>query len=87
MKPNDLASIRDVSVIGNFLPYIEREIEALTTAIDNKAYVAVAEGTLTPEKAVNYWIEKAAFRKLLQKFNLRVRVGQSVGTGTSELDK
>ena len=79
MKPEDLALIRQGAEIQNFKPYIDDEVASMQKAVVNSVLGAVNSGTLTPEMALSKWMEYIAYLKLNQKFDQKIKVGQSVG--------
>lgn len=81
-----LGKVRDASIIRNILPYIETEISDLTNIINHKAYFLIEQGKMTNEIALNLWLEKNAYRKLLSRIKKRITIGQTAGQ-TAPLDK
>lgn len=63
--------------VGAVLPHIEQEIDRMARALDNRMMAAIAAGKLTPEMAVEGWMERAACAKLLKNFQSIVRLGQN----------
>lgn len=78
-NPNDMSKIRDIAPMLALVPYLEAEIAQLEHALEVKVFRQLNEGTLTPEAAFYAWQEKAAYRRLLTRFQARIRGGQSAG--------
>jgi hypothetical protein len=76
--PEQMSTIRRGAEMSNMLPYISSEIEGMMKSVQNKVFVAIANGTLTPEMAVSTWHEMAAYRNLLKRYETHVRVGTSL---------
>lgn len=62
---------RHQAVIENALPVLEFEINRMTTAVEQRAYTAIADSKLTPELAQQLWAEHHAYRILLRRFSFR----------------
>lgn len=78
-KPQDLSRIKDAAALQGFLPFLRAEVEQMDAALENRILAQMQHGTLTPEAAVQAWQEKFAYKRLLSRFEGRIRAGQSVG--------
>lgn len=85
MKNDNLAQIRDAAIMQSMQPYLKHEVDAMQKAVVNRVGVDIAQGTLTPEKALLYWLEYNSFGKLLGRFDKSIRVGQAVAASNLEL--
>lgn len=66
---------RDGVAMAGVLPYIEAQIDTLARALDHRMISAAANGTMTPELALEGWMERIAYSKLLKHFQTVVRMG------------
>lgn len=62
---------RHQAVIQNALPVLEFEIGRMRTAVEQRAYTAIANSVLTPELAQQLWSEHHAYTTLLRRFSFR----------------
>lgn len=79
VAPEEMAKISEGARLAGFLPYIEQEVAKMERMVENKAYLHIMKGTLTPEMALNYWLEKKAYHSLLTRFEQKVKIGQLAG--------
>ena len=74
------AEIRRLSrngvAMSGVLPYVEDNIAAMARALDNRMLSAITNGTMTPELALEGWMERAAYSKTLKHFQTVVRMGE-----------
>lgn len=63
----------------NFLPYLEEEINKMRDTVEAKVAKHIREGTLTPELAYNYWMERHSYTTLLGRFATKARVAAAQG--------
>lgn len=75
-----LIAVRDSAHIDALLPYLRVELERLEAGVEARAASALAAGTLEPQLAVNLWVEKLSYRKLMRNLEARVKVGHAAGT-------
>lgn len=85
MKSEDLSAIRQGAELANMLPVIEAETARQEKALENRVLMELSKGTLTPEAALQAWMEKAAIRRLLSSFQSKVRIGQTIGEANAKL--
>ena len=78
-KVEDMAAAKDLSHLIGVLPHLEYEINRMNVALDNRIFTLLEHSELTPELALQAWMEKNANRKLLSRFNQRIQIGQSSG--------
>lgn len=79
VDPIAMRQIRDVSVFENMLPYLRDHVEKQLRALDNRVMTRLEEGNLAPQDALNAWIERNMWRKLLNSFEKSIKIGQSAG--------
>ncbi len=77
--PQQLGSVRDGLLIAGFLPYLQQEVAKMCQGVETRMSDAQAKAELTPELALNGWLEVFAARRLLRRFESMVKVGQSQG--------
>lgn len=88
MKEDELASISTGVKLQGMLPYLSAELEAYKSSIENKVLMEIEKGTLTPDKALFYWMQLVAQKRLLQRLQMKITVGQYIGEkNSSVLDK
>ena len=63
----------------NILPEIEDFLSKIEEAQERKVFAALDKGELTPQAALNAWIEKRLMRQLYSRFAQRVKIAQTVG--------
>lgn len=63
----------------NFLPYLQEEIVKMQTAVESKVAQHIKEGTLTPELAYNYWMERHSYTTLFGRFETKARLAAAQG--------
>jgi hypothetical protein len=68
---------RNGAAMSGMLPYLEDNLAALARALDNRMMSAINAGTMTPELALEGWMERAAYAKLLKHFQSVVRMGEN----------
>lgn len=79
LQPSELGEIRDGARMQQMLPYVKAEVEKSMRAIENTVLSDMQAGRFNAEIAYQRWIEWTANKRLLQRFEQTVRVGQSVG--------
>lgn len=63
----------------NFLPYLEDEIQKMRDIVEAKVAKHIAQGTLTPELAYNFWLERHSYTTLLGRFATKARMAAAQG--------
>ncbi len=71
-----LAQQRIAGEYQQMLPALTVEIEGMKKALVNSVMSDLTSNRLTPEIALEKWVEYAALVRLLQKFESRVRMGE-----------
>lgn len=74
---DELADIRAVARINNFLPDIRALVDKRVEIITSRVMQEVNAGTLTPDKAYAAWYEVSAYRKMLKSFDVKTKVAPS----------
>ena len=88
MKDVSLASIRNVSFLKEILPMLQAQVDEMVRALENRVFTDLNRGELTPEKALEAWIEKLSYRKLIGKLEQKLKIGQFEGEKyAKELEK
>ena len=67
---------RSGAAVSGVLPYVEDNIVTMARALDNRMLSAIANGRMTPEMALEGWMERAAYVKILKHFQTVVRMGE-----------
>lgn len=55
------------------------DIQKLLRQTEQKVYTAISANTLTPDMALQAWYEHLAYHRLIQRFNQRIKMGETVG--------
>lgn len=63
----------------NFLPYLGDEINKMVSVVEGKVDQHIREGTLTPELAYNFWLEKHSYTSLFKRFETKARMAAAQG--------
>lgn len=79
MKVEDLAAIRQGAKMQEMLPYVQDVVSKQERAIDNRVLMRYEAGELTPQAALEAWVEKIALRKVLRAFDFTIKMGQGAG--------
>lgn len=58
---------------------LTEDIQKLLRQTEQRVYTAISQGQLTPDAALQAWYEHLAYHRLIQRFNQRIKQGQSVG--------
>lgn len=71
------------------LPLAEELLAKLERAIDTRVFATLTRGeVLDPTVAVQYWVEKFAYRQLRRRLTQRVVMGQTAGEDlTPDMEK
>ena len=75
-KVEELAQARVAGEYMQMLPALRVELEGQKRAIVNQTMMDLGQNKLTPEMALQKWIEYAALVRLLQRFESRARTGE-----------
>lgn len=78
MNPSDLLAIKAGAEIMEAMPYVQTEIEGMIKTVQTRAYTAIRKGTMTPDVAIDLWMEANAYDQLLKKLTTRVTVAHSM---------
>lgn len=62
--PTELAEFRAKARLASSMPEIETELDKMRHVLTNKVYGAIRGGTLTPERAMAYWLEMFSYDQL-----------------------
>ena len=62
--------------MSGVIPYMEDNLATMARALDNRMLAAITNGTMTPEMALEGWMERAAYAKILKHFQTVVRMGE-----------
>lgn len=88
MKEDELVTITTGVKLQGIMPEIDAELEGYRRAIENRVFMELQKGELTPDKALFYWMQVLAQKRLLQKLTSQISVGQYIGSKNKDaLDK
>lgn len=71
----DLGKAQDGARIAGALPYIKDEVEGLERRLITQTLTSLQKRELTPEAALQSWIELAAYRALIKRMTMKTMVG------------
>lgn len=77
MTPQEQAEILTGARIATVMPEVREEVGRQLQGVINKALSAIQRGELTPDKAMQFWLEYSATRGLLTRFEQRVNITES----------
>lgn len=58
---------------------LTEDLNKLAEQTQARIFTAISKGEMTPEMAVQGWHELHSYHRLLQRYNQRIKIGQSVG--------
>lgn len=73
----EMSTIHEAARLAGFLPVLKEYTDKMERALENRTFLALNQRTLTPEMALQAWMEKHAYRQLVS------RVEQGIAMGTS----
>lgn len=79
MNPKALGDVRNVAFLREVMPVLDAKVEEMVKALENRVYMDLQQGILTPERALEAWIEKLSYRKLISKLDQSLKMGQYQG--------
>lgn len=74
-----LAAVGDAAQIRAALPYLEAVAQAQEARIDTRVEQLLTEGALDPQLAVQMWVEKLAYRRILRSLRQKAAFGEAIG--------
>lgn len=78
-KPMELAKIATLGPLQAAMPAIEAHVEQKLKAVDNRVRSAMIGGTLTPEHAMQAWMQRFSLQELLKGLDSTQEAAKSVG--------
>lgn len=80
MKPTDaqIEEMRRAAKLASSMPEIEHEINGMQNTTMTQAFAAIRDGTLTPDKAMSYWMELYSYHRLTKRFETKAALAASV---------
>lgn len=72
--PDEVAEIRQLARINNFMPDIQALADKRIESITNRVMLDIRQGVLTPESAYSAWHEVAAYRNMLKSLNVKSKL-------------
>lgn len=73
LNASELAEIRQAAHIAGYIPEIEVEIHSMQKTLTTKAFEMLAKGKLTPDEALNLWMEMFAYHRVGQRFRAKAK--------------
>lgn len=77
----------NAAALANMLPYLEDQIAQMARILDNRMLSVIAAGEMTPEIALEGWMERAAYMKILKRFQTDIRMGTDPTGGGLKIGK
>lgn len=82
MDIQEYGSVVDTVKLVGFLPYLREALDKMEDLLERKTFDALDKGELTPDKALFAWQEKLVLRRVLARFDQKLRVSQAIGERT-----
>lgn len=82
--PEQLLDLSQGAKLAALAEPLSADLGKLMEQSMNKVFIEIANGTLTPDLALQAWYELNAYQRLLQRFNQRIKVGQSISAQLHE---
>jgi hypothetical protein len=81
-KPTDkeLADMRSAAKLASSFPEIEHEIDGMSRSTMLSVFADIRNGTLTPDKAMSYWMEMYSYSRLIKRFETKAALATKVTT-------
>ena len=79
MSAEDIGKAQAGARIAGMLPYLAKELGGMEAAVVARVFQDLETGVLTPEKAIQAWIEVRQLRKLLKRLETHIKIGQTAG--------
>lgn len=80
MTPADqLGAVQDAVRLMGFLPYLQKEVDGMAKAVENRVFTSITQGTFSPDQAYQAWLEVHAMKRMVKRLETQVKVGQSQG--------
>lgn len=85
-----MASMEELDQLGSmaelqgFLPYLQDAIDKMERTLENKVFMLLDQGKLTEQLALYAWQEKLILRRIVSRFNTKIRVGSTIAERYSQ---
>lgn len=77
---SDLAAVGEAGIIAQALPYLMAELDRMEKTLETRVAMRVdSDEGLSPDFAVEAWMEKMAYRRLRNSLTKRVQLGRVAG--------
>lgn len=75
----EMSKVRDGARFAGFLPYLAAEVDKMVGTLESRMLDHIRDGSLTPDLAIQGWMELNAYRRLMKRFDQKVKIGQTAG--------
>lgn len=74
----EIRKLRTAAKLASSMPEIADEVAGMVKATQNKVFMKINKGELTPDQALSYWMEVYSYVRLLQRFETNVAVADQI---------
>jgi len=72
--PEELGDILGAARLLGVLPYVKVELERMEEQVISRVFSAMDAGALSPDVALNAWMELRAYRRLFKRLDTRAKL-------------
>ncbi len=73
----DLALMEDGKAIAAAMPMLEHELGVMEQALEKRIFALIDAGTFSQQQALDAWLEKRAYARLLRRLTKHIRAGST----------
>lgn len=74
----EIHQLRVGAKLASSMPEIADEVDKMIKSTQNKVFMKINKGELTPDQALSYWMEVYSYVRLLQRFETNVAVADQI---------
>lgn len=74
----EIHKLRAAAKLASSMPEIADEVDKMIKSTQNKVFMKINKGELTPDQALSYWMEVFSYVRLLQRFETNVAVADQI---------
>jgi len=82
--PAQVESLREAAYLSTVMPSIDAEIDGMEKTVHVAVYEHIRKGTLTPEAAMNYWMELYSYHRLRHRLTDKAATANTIIEKTGE---
>lgn len=77
------AELREAAKLASSMPEISHEIDGMSKTTMQSVFADIRNGTLTPDKAMSYWMEMYSYSRLMKRFETKAALAAPITTTRS----